>query len=257
MELRKRDDAAEMIQHNWKATRRQKRNKKLVGATLRIQRCWRSAIQRKWNRHLHKKATYIQKFMRALLVRTSLDRPGRQMVKQFKDEIKALILKKRELAESRFMAQRAAINGKCRVAMAKHRDRNVDLRRMNLSTLKKSRHVRQLERENRNQLKGTVQPTRLSVFEPMVFAHRRHAAEKPPRYGTKQSHILGQITNAKRALDKEIPKPLSHKPHVTAQRGRAILGARRLARRPKKTEVEDALVDPKCFNQWQTIALSA
>merc|ERR1719421_1742192 len=153
MDLRRWDDAAEMIQHNWKATRRAKRNKKLVSSTLRIQRCWRSAIQRKWNRHIAKKATYIQKFMRALLVRTSLDRPGRQMVKQFKDEISALIKRKRELAESRFMAQRAAINGKCRVAMAKHRDRNVDLRRMNLSTLKKSRHVRQLERENRNQLK--------------------------------------------------------------------------------------------------------
>jgi len=254
LELRRWDDAAEMIQHNWKATRRAKRNLKLVKATLRIQRCWRSAIQRKWLRHLNKQATYIQKFVRALLVRVTLDKPGRQMMKQFKEQMSALIAKKHELTESRFMAQQGAIAGKSRVAMAKHRDRNLDLRRMNLSH-KKSRHVRQLERENRNQLKGTVQPTRLSVFEPMVFAVRRHSAVKPPRYGTRTSHILGQIINAKRALDKAIPKQLSRRPHVTAGRGRAILAARRLARRPKKTEVEDSLVDAKCFNQWQTLAL--
>merc|ERR1719217_184218 len=205
---------------------------------------------------MNKKAAYIQKFVRALLVRVTLDRAGRIMMKAFKDEVTALIAKKPQLTESAFLARRAAISGKSRVALAKHRDKNLDLKRMNLSH-KKSRHVRQLERENRNQLKGTVQPTRLSVFEPMVFAVRRHSAVKPPRYGTKKSHILGQIDNARRALDKDIPKQTTHRPHVTAVRGRAILAARRLARRPKKTEVEDALVDAKCFNQWQCIALSA
>merc|ERR1719460_2917722 len=84
LELRRWDDAAELIQHNWKATRRAKRNLKLVKATLLIQRCWRSSIQRKFNRLLNKKAQYIQKFVRALLVRVTLDRPGRLMVKQFK-----------------------------------------------------------------------------------------------------------------------------------------------------------------------------
>jgi hypothetical protein len=245
-----------MIQHNWKATRRAKKNLKLVKATLLIQRCWRSAIQRKWIRKLHKKAAYIQKFVRALLVRVTMDRAGRLMMKGFKDEVNALIAKKAFLTESAFLARRAAIAGKSRVALARHRDKNLDLRRMNLSH-KKSRHVRQLERENRNQLKGTVQPTRLSVFEPMVFAVRRHSALKPSRYGTKKSHILGQIDNAKRALDKAIPKQSIHRPHVTAKRGRAILAARRLARRPRKTEIEDKLVDAKCFNQWQSMALSA
>merc|ERR1719262_41045 len=175
-------------------------------------------------------------------------------MKAFKDEVTALITRKGQLTESAFLARRAAIAGKSRVAMAKHRDKNLDLRRMNLSH-KKSKHVRQLERENRNQLKGTVQPTRLSVFEPMVFAVRRHSAVKPPRYGTRTSHILNQIINAKRALDKAIPKQLSRRPHVTAVRGRAILAARRRARRPKKAEVEDSLVDAKNFNQWQSIAL--
>merc|ERR1719240_1726519 len=176
-------------------------------------------------------------------------------MKNFKDEAKALIDQKPTLTESRFLARQASIAGKSRVAMAKHRDRNLDLRRMNLSH-KKSRHVLQLERENRNQLKGTVQPTRLSVFEPMVFAVRRHSAVKPPRYGTKKSHILGQIDNAKRALDKDMPRQAQHRPHVTAVRGRAILAARRLARRPRKTEMEDKLVDAKAFNQWQSMALA-
>lgn len=256
LQLRHWDDAAEMIQHNWKATRRAKRNLKLVKATLLIQRCWRSAIQRVWLRMMHKKAAYIQKFVRSLLVRVTLDKAGRSMMKGFKDEVNALFAKKSVLTESAFLARKAAIAGKSRVAMAKHRDKNLDLKRMNLSH-KKSRHVRQLERENRNQLKGTVQPTRLSVFEPMVFAVRRHSAVKPPRYGTKKSHILGQIDNAKRALDKAIPKLSTHRPHVTALRGRAILAARRLARRPKKTEVEDKLVNEKAFSHWQTHALSA
>lgn len=205
---------------------------------------------------MHKKAAYIQKFVRSLLVRVTLDKAGRSMMKGFKDEVNALFAKKSVLTESAFLARKAAIAGKSRVAMAKHRDKNLDLKRMNLSH-KKSRHVRQLERENRNQLKGTVQPTRLSVFEPMVFAVRRHSAVKPPRYGTKKSHILGQIDNAKRALDKAIPKLSTHRPHVTALRGRAILAARRLARRPKKTEVEDKLVNEKAFSHWQTHALSA
>lgn len=256
LEMRRWDDAAEMIQHNWNATRRAKRNLKLVKATLLIQRCWRSAIQRKWIRMMNKKAAYIQKFVRALLVRVTLDRAGRMMMKAFKDEVTALVTRKGQLTESAFLARRAAIAGKSRVALAKHRDRNLDLRRMNLSH-KKSKHVRQLERENRNQLKGTVQPTRLSVFEPMVFAVRRHSAVKPPRYGTRGSHILSQIDNAKRALDKAIPKQTSRRPHVTAMRGRAILAARRLARRPKKTEAEGKLVQAKGFAQWQTLALSA
>lgn len=250
------DDAAEVIQHSWRAGRRLQRNRKIVNATLLIQRCWRGAIQRKWLRKTHKAATYVQKFVRGLLVRVALDKPGRQILKKFKEEADRLTARRSELTESQFLAKRASIMGKSRVALAKHRDRVLDLRRMSLSH-KKSRHVRQLERENRNQLKGTVQPVRTSVFEPMVFAMRRLIAIKPSRYGTKKSTILEQIQNSKRAIDKDMPKEETRPAHAAARRGRAVIAARRLARRPKRSHNEDKLINSKSYNLWSAIALSA
>jgi hypothetical protein len=208
-------------------------------------------------RKTQKAATQIQKVVRKLLVQVVLDKLGRSYMKKFKEETSRLIARKSEMKESEFIARCSVITGKSRVAMAKHRDRNMDIRKMSLSH-KKSRHQRQLERENMALLKGTVQPARLSVFEPMAFALKRLAAAKPARYGTKTSAIISQMQNAKRALEKDLSRPDagSRTVHAAARRGIAIIAARRLARRPKKSQNEDQLIQNTSFQTWCQLTLA-
>merc|ERR1711881_218766 len=77
------DNAASKIQHSYKCYKWDLRAEKLLKATLRIQRTWLGAIHRKWLRHCHASATYIQKMVRATHVRLVLDRDGRQIARGY------------------------------------------------------------------------------------------------------------------------------------------------------------------------------
>merc|ERR1719382_19544 len=118
-------------------------------------------------RSCHRAATCIQRHGRGLLVRVALDRPGRELMRKQKVEMAALVQQKDSMTESMYIARTANLAAKARLALHRHRERNVDMRRSNASTLK-SKHTRALDKQKKMKLKGSVQPQRNSVFEPMV-----------------------------------------------------------------------------------------
>merc|ERR1719337_543841 len=108
------------------------------------------------------------------------------------------------MSESEYIVRCSAVAGKCRVLMEKQRNRNVDMRRA-LSFNLRSKHTRKQDREKMMRNVGRTQPQRQTVFEPLVFAMRRLEPPLPPRNGCKQSHILMQVANSKRLLNRSLP----------------------------------------------------
>merc|ERR1711959_629763 len=104
MGINRWDNAAAKIQHSYKVYRWNKRADVLLQATLRIQRCWLGAIHRKWLRHCHASATYIQKMVRATQVRLVLDREGRQKARQYQGLMNAQLKKKDTMTETGYIA---------------------------------------------------------------------------------------------------------------------------------------------------------
>merc|ERR1711920_152537 len=90
----------------------------------------------KWIRDCIAAATMIQKYFRRFLVRNSLDRNGRELVRKQQAEMKALLAKRSTMSESQFHARTFVSSAKTRMLMAKHRDRNVDVKRVASYTLK-------------------------------------------------------------------------------------------------------------------------
>merc|ERR1712139_620493 len=103
-------------------------------------------------------------------------------------------------------------------------------------------------------MKGSVQPMRISEFEPMVFALAKMEPKRPPRYGAQKSKAINLTVEAKKELDKTLPrKETGVRAHAAAKRGRAAIIARRLAKKPNLEELqsqEGPLLDMDVFNQW-------
>merc|ERR1740117_1566387 len=151
--------------------------------------------------------------VRRLLVRVSLDKPGRDIVRKFQKEMHVLLKSKESMTpldasfsqETEFIARQAAIAGNCRVQMEKQRTRNVDMRRA-LSFNLRSKHTRKADREKMMKNVGRVQTQRATIFEPMVGAMARLQPDRlPPRVGCKQSRALKLVRNAEILLDKSLP----------------------------------------------------
>jgi len=176
----------------------------LVDQVQVLQRYWRGAISRQWVRDTHKAATFIQKFVRTLLVEVALDKPGRDVVRKCQKEMNVLLKSKDSRSESEHIARCSVVAGHARVAMEKQRNRNVDMRRA-LSFNLRSKHTRKQDRVKMLRNVGRTQPQRLSVFEPTVFAIKRLEPPLPARIGCKQSHILMQVENSKRLLNRSLP----------------------------------------------------
>eukprot|EP00438_Fugacium_kawagutii_P032439 Skav223743 [mRNA] locus=scaffold3575:90547:96702:- [translate_table: standard] len=74
-------------------------------ATLTLQRVWQGALMRQWIRQLNEAAVDIQrrgwrlKFARGLLVRVSLDRFGRELLRKSQAELTQLMKRREELGE--------------------------------------------------------------------------------------------------------------------------------------------------------------
>ena len=230
----KRDDAASLIQHNYKSWKWNQRSAKLLKAVLRIQRVWTGAVYRKWLRTCHKAATTIQKFARGLMVRLVLDQPYSKdkkestvckIIRTHQAELTSLIEKKSsgEISESFYMSKTAVIAGRCRVALNKHRERNTDMRRM-ASFQIKSAHARKLDKQKKLKLKGAIQPMRLSVFEPMVVTVGRMDEVRVNRYGAHQSRVLQAVKASTRQLERSLPNPpTNRRTHVCSRRGRRAM----------------------------------
>jgi len=198
-------DAGTKIWMNYKTYRINKRSKKLVAATLRIQRCWRGGLGRQWLRHCHEAATFVQKFVRRLLVGVVLDKPGRDIARRYQKELNQILKNKKNVSETEHIARCSALSGKAQLGMEKQRNRNVDMRRA-LSFNLRSKHTRKQDREKMMKNVGRVQTQRATIFEPMVVAMARMQPDRlPPRVGCKQSRVLKLVRNAEILLDKSLP----------------------------------------------------
>lgn len=198
-------DAGKLIWLSYKAYRYNKKSKQFLHAILTTQRYWRGALSRQWVRHCHEAATFVQKFVRKLLIRVVLDKPGRDTYRKFQKEMTNLLKSKDSRSETEQIARTSACSAKCKVEMEKQRNRNVDMRRA-LSFNLRSKHTRTADRAKMLRNVGRVQPQRDSVFEPLVFGMARlQPGRLPPRNGGVQSRVLMQISNARRLLDKTLP----------------------------------------------------
>lgn len=232
LRVMKMDDGARMIQRNFRAWVWQRRSAKMLKCTLRLVHLWRGAIQRKWIRTCHKAATHIQAHIRGHLIRVVLDKEGRNLAKGFKDEMDQLLKKRRTMSEGAFVAAAAALAGKTKVRMDKHRKTIINLRKMAACGPDAGLPFRSPKKPP-----GSIQPARLSVFEPMVFALRRLKVPpvavdengKPlkPHYAS-QSIILQETFKLRKLLERSIPPKLQAKAHMASRRGRAAVATRRI-----------------------------
>merc|ERR1719379_3254601 len=146
------------------------------------------------------------------------------------------LLKEKETMEpTMYVARTAALSGKLRSYLAKQRDIDIDMRRMPLFSLS-STQGHQIDKARRMAMKGSVQPMRISEFEPMVFALAKMEPQLAPRYGAQKSRVLDLVIETKKELDKTLPRESARRPHAGAKRGRAALIARRLGKKPKIPE---------------------
>jgi len=250
------DDAAEQIQRNYRAWRWNRRAHHLLGCTLKIQRVWHGAVHRKWLRHCHVAAREIQRYLRGLLIRRALDAAGRDLVRQGQAAINEILRQRDDMDESELHATTAALAAKTRVALHRHRERNVDLHRMAAFALK-AQHARDIDKQRHLALKGAVQPARLSIFEPMIFATARLEPRMHVRYGAKQSRVLMQVAEARKSLERSLPPERRVMrvvtSHAAAKRGRAAVAARRQAKKPVSTapkQHDDADTDEAHLRLW-------
>jgi len=243
------DNAAAKIQHSYKVYRWNKRADVLLQATLRIQRCWLGAIHRKWLRHCHASATYIQKMVRATCVRLALDREGREIAREYQQEMNLLLKQKGTFGETEYISKTATLGGKLRAKLARHREMNIDMRRMPLHAVS-STQAHKLDKAKRMSMKGSVQPMRISECEPMVFALAKMEPKLPARYGAQRSRVLNMTMAAKKELDKTLPRETTRRHHAGAKRGAAAIIARRLAKRFKLGGDKGSMLDEDLLNRW-------
>jgi hypothetical protein len=245
------DDAAYKIQQSYKAASYNARALELRKSADMLQRLWIGAIQRRWMQECHGAAAYIQKFVRGLQVRATLDKQGIALAKKFKAQLQELMQQKDQMEESTYLGKTAALVGRAKVAMNNHRTKGIDMRRMSTFTLR-SKHTRSSDKEKKLKMKGAIQPARRSVFEPMTTALAR--LEPPSQFKNKgNSRILTQLMATKKNLDRTMPKEAVFAPHAAAKRGRAAIAARRFAKKPKeikKLAVSEGPVDPVLCGKW-------
>lgn len=247
------------VQSSFRAWRSGRRDRFLVRSSLLVQRIWRGAIQRKWLRECHKAAIDIQRCARGLLVRGLLDKNGRELVRRHRADQNAFMRQKNQMSEGAHVAKLACMGAKARLELHRHRERRVELLAMNSFSVK-SRHARALDKQRRLKVRGSIQPVRLSVFEPMNFAYARMEPRHTWR-GSPDSRVLLQVRDLNRALDRTLTNDDStERVHSALRRGRAALAARRLAKRPRgaprlhgTSKAQHSIqrtVDDTLFSKW-------
>jgi hypothetical protein len=133
-----------------------------------------------------------------------------------------------------------------------------------------SKLARQKKKDNRERMRGSIQPERDTWAEPLSFgvaarlkaqhkqeilAGERAIGGEGSSAGMTKSAILSLTENAKRALYKTMPIGLlaAKKTHALQVRGLAILQTKRLSKRPENPEVaEDSLINHRALGTWET-----
>jgi hypothetical protein len=188
--------------------------------------------------------------VRATQVRLVLDKVGREKARPFQTEMNRLLRTKASLSETEYTARTGQIVGKMRNELHRHRHNNIEARRMPSHAVRSP-----IDKQMRLNMKGSVQPMRISPFEPMVFALAKMDPKLPPRYGAQKSRVLDMVTEVKKELDKTLPRETVRRVHAAAKRGRAAVIARRLAKakRPKPGstgKAEQGALDEDMFVSW-------
>ncbi len=165
-------NSVETIQHNIRASQRKKKNSHFMTAVARMQRCWRGAVARKWYRIMRASAITIQKNVRRMMILVVYNKEGRRLAAKFKAESLKVCGGAYNMCEAEFLARKAALIAKSRVQLHKHRERNIDYRRM-VAVHGQSKHARQKKKENRENLKGSIQPVRTTWAEPIAVSVSR------------------------------------------------------------------------------------
>jgi hypothetical protein len=235
LKIMRQDDAAWKIQRNYKAWKWNQRSALLLNSVIKIQRVWHSSVHRKWIKSCNKAATCVQRHARGLAVRLVLDKAGRELSIQSQQSMRALVARRSTMVESRWWSLTAIQAAKARIDMARHRQRNLDMRRMAGIGLR-SDGARFLEKQRRLRFAGALQPARESVFEPMIFALARLDAPIEPRYGAKRSVVMQQVVVSRKALERSLPKTTTLRPHAAARRGREAVFVRRLVKNAKASK---------------------
>lgn len=174
-----------------------------------------------------------------------MNEEGRKIAQGFQLQMNQLMQAKSSMSETQFIARTDALVGKMRSQLHRHRDMNIDLRRMPSMAVSSP-----VDKANRMAMKGSVQPMRISEFEPMVFALAKMEPKLPPRYGAQRSKVLSLVYMSKKGLEKTMPRVAFHRAHAAAKRGRAAVIARRLAKKPKLEEGEAGSVDVGRYQDW-------
>jgi len=179
-----------------------------------------------------------------------LGKENREEVVRYQALMTKLLKEKETMEPTMYVARTAALSGKLRSYLAKQRDIDIDMRRMPLFSLS-STQGHQIDKARRMAMKGSVQPMRLSEFEPMVFALAKMEPKLAPRYGAQRSRVLALCHETKKELDKTLPREQARIPHAGAKRGRAAIIARRLGKKPKLLDQDssNAFVEDH-FNRW-------
>jgi hypothetical protein len=245
LRILKQESAASKIQYCYRHLRWNRRADVLLQATLRIQRVWLGAIHRKWLRHCHNSATYIQKMARATQVRLALSRDGMRIVKDIQDDAKKLMQKKSTLPDTQYAARTAAMKKQLEKKLKDHAVDNLQTRWLQIQQVRT-----EFDKNARMAMKGAVQPMRISAFEPMVFALAKMEPKLPPRYGAARSKVLSLVYVSKKELEKILPREAFRRVHAAAKRGRAAVIARRIAKKPNLEAGEAGTVDMDIFQGW-------
>jgi len=247
----------EKIQHSYRAYRWNSRNAKFLKATLHLQRVWQGALTRQWIRRLHESAIDIQRYARGLLVRVSLDRFGRELLRKSQADLTQLMKRRGELGEDEYLAQASAIAEKAKISLSKHRDRNVDLRRNGASTLK-SKQARILDKRKKIKMKGSLQPVRISIFETFpAVARRAQQTAQNARFGCIHSGVLTEARKCHRRLNRTMPHDDYAKDpkmrtamHAAAKRGHAAMFVQRNTKNCEVTASKRCLLADDEFENW-------
>jgi len=190
--------------------------------------------------------------VRANFVRLVLSQKQRELARSYQVEMNALLKQKLSMSETLYVARTAALAGKLRANLANQRQVEIDMRRMPLLGVGTT-PASQLDKARRMAMKGSVQPMRISEFEPMVFALAKMEPKLAPRYGAQKSRVLDLVIETKKELDKTLPREAARCPHAGAKRGRAALIARRLGKKPKIPEATGPATfgkDDDLLNRW-------
>ena len=170
--LYRRNQAASVIQRNWRTICQLRRSVDLRNKVGKIQSMWRRAIQRKWLSRMHRSTTRIQALFRGHLVRLFMGRDGRVLRRAFLDQHASVADPVRQ----------AALGLQYKSSLEDLKVRKLKANRSRAKIAQKKIEQFRTAVAKANVKSGPQQRIkRISMFEPPAFVSRRIARQKQPQ----------------------------------------------------------------------------